>query len=301
MVGVGRISMETVTKVREDPLEEIAKSSWPTKVGYEWVVADTDNPWQYKDMKLKELSVADKEVVETLMKFTDRLPTKRHKAQLGKKNLILFQTLRKEKAKRKVELPVRPGRGKDVKKVRATLLGSGSPAGGKGLEANLIELPEIVVQRDIETNVSDTLISSIDSMDPNALWEWRSREGIGRQFDEESGSSMVGVGRISMETVTKVREDPLEEIAKSSWPTKVGYEWVVADTDNPWQYKDMKLKELSVADKEVVETLMKFTDRLPTKRHKAQLGKKNLILFQTLRKEKAVRAKAVGSTKVPNL
>jgi len=47
----------------------------------------------------------------------------------------------------------------------------------------------------------------------------RSREGIGRQSDEESGNHVVGVGRISMETVTKVREDPPEE---SSWPAKVG-------------------------------------------------------------------------------
>ena len=36
----------------------------------------TDNPWQYKDMKMERLSLADKEVVETLMKFNDRLPTK---------------------------------------------------------------------------------------------------------------------------------------------------------------------------------------------------------------------------------
>jgi len=36
----------------------------------------TDNPWRYKDMKIKKLSVANKEVVETPMKFNDRLPTK---------------------------------------------------------------------------------------------------------------------------------------------------------------------------------------------------------------------------------
>ena len=42
-----------------------------TKFPFSW----TDNPWRYKGMKLKELSVADKEVVETLMKFTNRLPT----------------------------------------------------------------------------------------------------------------------------------------------------------------------------------------------------------------------------------
>jgi len=72
-------------------------------------------------------------------------------AQDGKKNLTLFQALRKEKAmkakatgntkvpnlqeslvevhvhggtKMKAELPTRPGKGKDVKKVRAALLGA---------------------------------------------------------------------------------------------------------------------------------------------------------------------------------
>jgi len=119
-----------------------------------------------------------------------------HMTQMGKKNLTLFQTLRKEKAarakaagntkvpnlqeslvdvhvhcgtKRKAELPARPGRGKDVKKVRATLLGSGSSSGTKGLEAGLIELPEMTVRKDIEINMSKTLINSIDSMEPNHL------------------------------------------------------------------------------------------------------------------------------------
>jgi len=91
-------------------------------------------------------------------------------AQSGKKNLALFQTLRKEMAakakaagktdvpnlqesvvevhvhggtKRKAELPPRPGKGKDVKKVRAALLGTGSTSGEKGPEAGLIELPKI--------------------------------------------------------------------------------------------------------------------------------------------------------------
>ncbi|QCE04126.1 hypothetical protein DEO72_LG8g2159 [Vigna unguiculata] len=169
----------------------------------------------------------------------------------------------------------------------------------------------------------------------------RSREGIGRQSDEESGNHVVRVGRISMETVTKVREDPPEEIAESSWPAKAFSYFYDTRPQQPttWlplvsrtnisrldafmqsfkhfkdgffkavRYKDMKLKEFSVADKEVVETLMKFTNRLPTKGlvwvynsvhpiidiegHMAQLGKKNLTLFQTLRKEKAARARAV--------
>ena len=56
--------------------------------------------------------------------------------------------------KRKAELLIRPGKGKDVKKVRAAVMGAGSASGVKGPEAGLIELPKIIVRKDIEINVS---------------------------------------------------------------------------------------------------------------------------------------------------
>ena len=43
-----------------------------TKFPFSW----TDNPWHYKDMKRVELLVVDREVVETLMKFNDKMNTK---------------------------------------------------------------------------------------------------------------------------------------------------------------------------------------------------------------------------------
>ncbi|QCE03819.1 hypothetical protein DEO72_LG8g1847 [Vigna unguiculata] len=153
-----------------------------------------------------------REVVEVLMKFSDKLPTKGlvrvynlvhpiidiegHMAQTGKKNLTFFQTLRKEKAmkakaagnievpnlqeslvevhihgdtKRKAELPARPGKGNDVKKVRATLLRQGSSSGAKGPEAGLIELLETAVRKDIDINLPEIVINSIDTMEPDHL------------------------------------------------------------------------------------------------------------------------------------
>jgi len=113
-------------------------------------------------------------------------------AQSGKKNLALFQALRKEMAakaktarntdvpnlqeslvevhvhdstKRKAELPARPGKGKDLKKVRAALLGPGSSSGAKGPKSSLIELPETSVRKDIDINLPKTVINSIDSME----------------------------------------------------------------------------------------------------------------------------------------
>jgi len=117
-------------------------------------------------------------------------------AQSGKKNLALFQALQKEMAakaktagntdvqnlqeslvevhvhggtKRKAKLPARPGKGKDLKKVRAVLLGPGSSSGEKGPESGLIELPETSVRKDIDINLPEIVINSIDSMEPDHL------------------------------------------------------------------------------------------------------------------------------------
>ena len=71
--------------------------------------------------------------------------------------------------KRKADLPARPGKGKDVKKVRATLLGQGSSSGAKGPEADLIELRETSVRKDIDINLPEIVINFIDSMESDHL------------------------------------------------------------------------------------------------------------------------------------
>jgi len=54
------------------------------------------------------------------------------------------------------------------------------------------------------------------SLSTSSIGSGRSREDIGRQYDKGSGSPLVGTGRIHMETIIEVREDPLQEIAESS-------------------------------------------------------------------------------------
>jgi len=58
-----------------------------------------------------------------------------------------------------------------------------------------------------------------------------SSERSGGSRSSQSGTSdrerPGNVGRIPMERIVEVREDPLE-LAESSWPTKAGYEWVMA-------------------------------------------------------------------------
>ncbi|QCD87356.1 hypothetical protein DEO72_LG3g1890 [Vigna unguiculata] len=179
-------------------------TTWLSLISRPSISSWTNNPCRYKDIGVEELSAGDKEVVGILLRFVDKLPTKGlvrvynsvhpiidiegHIAQSGKKNLALFQSLRKEMAakakeagkvdvpnlqesvvevhvhggtKRRAELPPRPGKGKDVKKIRAAILGSASGAGsasGERLpEAGLIELPEISVRKDISINLPDTV------------------------------------------------------------------------------------------------------------------------------------------------
>jgi len=58
--------------VKEEGKSHFLNAYWSTKFPFSW----TGTPSRYKDMGTNELSAGDKEVVETLMKFTDKLPTK---------------------------------------------------------------------------------------------------------------------------------------------------------------------------------------------------------------------------------
>jgi len=71
---------------------------------------------------------------------------------------------------------------------------------------------------------SDTV--SLSSSSSESMESGRS---VGKRVEEESTSPVAVVGRIPMETVTEVREDPFEEIAESNWPAKAGYEWIAVD------------------------------------------------------------------------
>ena len=74
--------------------------------------------------------------------------------------------------------------------------------------------------------------SDIVSLSSSSSGSMESGRGVGRRVEEESTSLVAVVGRIPMETVTEVREDPPKEIVESNWPAKAGYEWLAADVRN---------------------------------------------------------------------
>jgi len=57
----------------------------------------------------------------------------------------------------------------------------------------------------------------------------RSRDSGSSRDDTSDREEMGSIRRIPMERVVEVMEDPPEELAKSNWPAKTGYEWVAAD------------------------------------------------------------------------
>jgi len=57
----------------------------------------------------------------------------------------------------------------------------------------------------------------------------RSRDSGSSQGDNSDREEVGSVGRIPVERVVEIREDPPEELAESNWPAKTGYEWVAAD------------------------------------------------------------------------
>jgi len=70
------------------------------------------------------------------------------------------------------------------------------------------------------------------SLSSSSTESMESGRSIGRHVEEESISLVAMVGRIPMETVTEVRENPLEEMTESNWPAKGSYAWVAADVRN---------------------------------------------------------------------
>ena len=86
------------------------------------------------------------------------------------------------------------------------MLGPRSSSGTKGPEAGLIELPETTVRKDIEINMPEKLINSIDSMEPNHLV---------RTMVEFSSKVLIlrcWVGSLFVRELKEINRDKVEEL-----------------------------------------------------------------------------------------
>jgi len=71
--------------------------------------------------------------------------------------------------------------------------------------------------------------SSSDRVSLSSSSSERSGGSVSSKSDSSDREESGNVGRIPMERIVEVREDPPEELAESSWPVKTGYKWVVAN------------------------------------------------------------------------
>jgi len=71
--------------------------------------------------------------------------------------------------------------------------------------------------------------SSSDRVSLSSLGSERSGNSGSSRDDTSDREEIGNIGRIPMERVVEVREDPPEELVESSWSAKAGYEWVAAD------------------------------------------------------------------------
>ncbi|QCD79543.1 hypothetical protein DEO72_LG1g3185 [Vigna unguiculata] len=184
-VCVGRIPMETVTEIREDPLEELAESNWPTEIGYEWVAEDVRT--QHSLFKWSRLLKSWLNCIPILERNVSRdvVALERPSPQ----SFLYFYDTRPKSPTTWLSLISRPG------------------------------------------------ISRLDAFTQSF-----------KHFKDDFFKVVV-------------KEPGRSYFYTDDGNTKFPFNW----TDNPWRYKDMKREELSMADEEVVDTLLKFNDKMATK------------------------------------
>ncbi|QCD79098.1 hypothetical protein DEO72_LG1g2737 [Vigna unguiculata] len=202
--------MEVTVEIREDPPEEIAKSSLPARAKYRWVAEDVQTQhslfrWSrvlkswLNCIPVFERGARRNIVALERVNAIDCVCHGQEGASEGFSICICaipHSSLRKEKVakaknvgntevpnlqdplvevhihggtKRKADVPTKQGGGKDVKRVRAALLGPRSSSGANKPKAELTELPETTVRRNIDIKLSKSLVNSIDNIKPNAM------------------------------------------------------------------------------------------------------------------------------------
>ncbi|QCD87508.1 hypothetical protein DEO72_LG3g2044 [Vigna unguiculata] len=265
---VGRIPMETMIEVREDPLEEIAESNWLTKACYYWVAVDVRN--QLSLFQWSRLLNYWLNCTPVISKGVDR-------------GIVSLERV------------------SAVERVCHSQEG----AAEKFFYMYMCHFSQLHMRLpldDFTMGVLRQLNVAPTQLQPNS-WAYFRLDAFSQSFKHFKDCYFKVV----------VKEEGKSHFLNADGSTKFPFSW----TGNPSPYKDIGTDELPAADREVVEVLMKFSNKLPTKvlvrvynsvhpiidieGHMAQAGKKNLTLFQTLRKERIVKAKTVRNTEVPNL
>jgi len=258
-VMVGGIPMETVREVREDPLEELAESNWPAKGGYGWVATDVHNQsslfWLSRllNSQLNCTPVIAKGVSGGIVSLERVSAIDRvcHGQERATKNFFYMYMCHFSQLH--VRLPMDDFTMGVLRSlnVAPTQL---HPNSWAYMQAFRVLCQSLYLQPspyafiyfyDTRPRQSTTWLSLI------------SRPNISRlvAFSQSFKHFKDGYFKVV------VKEEGKSHFLNVDESTKFPFSW----TRTPSRYKDMGTDELSAGDNEVVETLMKFTNKLPTK------------------------------------
>ncbi|QCD87419.1 hypothetical protein DEO72_LG3g1955 [Vigna unguiculata] len=296
MAVVGRIQMETVTELREDPLEEIAESSWLAKAGYDWVAVDVRN--QSSLFRWSRLLNSWLNCTPIIARGVDRGIVSLERVSAvervchGQEGAVdkIFYMYMCHFLQLHVRLPL-DDFAMGVLRLLNVAPTQLHPNSWAYFQAFCVLCQSLYLQP------SPLAFLYFYDMRPRQPTKWLS-------LVSRPSISMLDAFTQSFKHFKDeffrvvVKEGGRSYFLNAYGSTKFPFSW----TGNPWQYKDMSTNELSAADKEVVELLMKFTDKLPTKGLIRIYNSLHPIIYiEGLRKEKAVKVKEAGNTEVPNL
>jgi len=256
---VSGIPMETVREVREDPPEESAESNWPAKGGYGWVAADVRN--QSSLFRWSRLLNSWLNCTPVIAKGVNGSIV-----SLEKVNTIDRVCHRQEGATEKFfymymchfsQLHVRLPLDDFTMGVLCTLDVAPTqlhPNSWAYMQAFRILCQSLYLE---PSPYAFLYFYDIRPRQPTTWLSLISRQSISRldAFSQSFKHFKDGYFKVM------VKEEGKPYFLNADRSTKFSFSW----TGTPSRYKDMGIDELSAGDKEVVETLMKFVDKLPTK------------------------------------
>jgi len=253
------MSMEVVREVREDPLEELEESNWPAKGGYGWAAADVrDQSSLFRWSRLLNSWLNCTPVISKGVSG-DIVSLERVSAidrvchgQEGATEKFFYMYMC-HFSQLHVRLPLDDFTMGVLRalNVAPTQLHLNSWA---YLQAFRILCQSLYLE---PTPYAFLYFYDTTPRRPATFFSLISRPNISRldAFSQSFKHFKDGYFKVV------VKEGGKAYFLNADGSPKFPLSW----TNNPSRYKDMGMDELSVGDKEVVETLLKFVDKLPTK------------------------------------
>ena len=255
---VGGIPMETVREVREDPPEELAESNWPAKGGYGWAVVDVRNQsslfrwFRLLNSWLNCTPVISKGVSGDIISLERVSAIDRvcH-GQEGDTEKFFYMYMC-HFSKLHVRLPLDDftmGVLCALNVAHAQL----HPNSWAYLQAFCILCQSLYLE---PSPYAFLYFYDTRPRQPTTWLSLISRPSISRldAFSQSFKYFKDGYFKVV------VKEKGKAHFLNADGSTKFPFSW----TGSPSRYKDMGMDELSAGDKEVVEILLKFVDKLPT-------------------------------------